>query len=74
MNKMPGMMSHAIHSLTNNTNLPELAKIGPDRIGHRKYGHDIVQSSLLALATYWREIAMNVTKNQKSLTMRMNTS
>ena len=31
--------------------MPEFAKIGPDRIGHRKYGHDIVQSYLLALAS-----------------------
>jgi hypothetical protein len=50
MNRMidhPGLMSHAIHGLTNNTTMPEFAKVGPDRIGHRKYGHDIVQSSSL---------------------------
>ena len=55
MNRMvdhPGLVSHAIHSVTdNNISMPEFAKIRPDRIGHRKYGHDIVQSYLLALAS-----------------------
>ena len=40
-------MSYAIQSVTDNSSMPEFAKIGPDRIGNRKYGHDIVQSSLL---------------------------
>ena len=43
----PGLMSHAIQSVTDNSSMPEFAKIGPDGIGNRKYGHDIVQSSLL---------------------------
>ena len=45
----PGVLSHTISKMVDNTPL-KTDMLSPDRIGHRKYGHNMTSSMLLAVA------------------------